>query len=273
MTSQEHPISDATTQALDRITDNFPESVSGSTDAVKARVADLGEKADHVTTHVADAVSAGKDGASDVLGTAAENAQDVAHEAARQARDLLDEARTQVSQQAGEQHKKAAESLRSLSEQLAAMSRNGGQDGLAVEVVGQASDRMRTAADWLEQREPGEIVDEVRAFARRRPGMFLLGAVVAGVAAGRLTRGVVAVHGDSSPADAPTGGTTASLGADSSLVPSTYEPPVMDGDSAAYPTEVIGYSSPSESGVGYQPTTEREPEQHSYSGATGRVTP
>jgi hypothetical protein len=47
-------------------------------------------------------------------------------------------------------------------------------------------------ADWLEHREPGDLLDEVRRFARRRPGTFLVGAAVAGALVGRLTRGVVA---------------------------------------------------------------------------------
>ena len=36
--------------------------------------------------------------------------------------------------------------------------------------------------------EPGDLVEEVRSFARRRPGVFLLGAAVAGTVVGRLTR-------------------------------------------------------------------------------------
>jgi hypothetical protein len=41
-------------------------------------------------------------------------------------------------------------------------------------------------------------------------------------------------------------------------------------DPATYPTQVIGYSSPPNSGVGYQPTSEREPDPYGYSGTTGR---
>jgi hypothetical protein len=56
-------------------------------------------------------------------------------------------------------------------------------------------------ADWLEQREPGDLLDEVRRFARRRPGAFVLGALVAGVVAGRMTRGIVAARSDESDGD------------------------------------------------------------------------
>ena len=50
---------------------------------------------------------------------------------------------------------------------------------------------MHDLAGWLDQRDPGELLDEVRGIARRKPGTFLLGALAAGVVAGRLTRGAV----------------------------------------------------------------------------------
>lgn len=49
-------------------------------------------------------------------------------------------------------------------------------------------------ASRLQDREPGELLDEVRRFARRKPGMFLLGAAAGGVLAGRLTSGMSAAH-------------------------------------------------------------------------------
>jgi hypothetical protein len=61
-------------------------------------------------------------------------------------------------------------------------------NGLAPELVRQATERTRTATSWLEQHEPGDLFTEERAFARRRPGVFLAGAAIAGILAGRLTR-------------------------------------------------------------------------------------
>jgi hypothetical protein len=43
---------------------------------------------------------------------------------------------------------------------------------------------------WLDSHGPDEVLDEVRSFARRRPGTFLLIAAGAGVVLGRLTRGL-----------------------------------------------------------------------------------
>jgi hypothetical protein len=125
-----------------------------------------------------------------VTQTAADQAREVASETARQARDLLGEAGGQVRDQTSVQQQKAASQLHSVADELHEMVAKGGQSGLAAEVAQQAADRLHGAASWLEQREPGDILQAVRDFARRRPGMFLAGAVAAGLAAGRLTRGV-----------------------------------------------------------------------------------
>jgi hypothetical protein len=50
------------------------------------------------------------------------------------------------------------------------------------------SDRVRALGTYLEGREPGDLLGDARDFARRRPGTFLLGALAAGVVAGRMFR-------------------------------------------------------------------------------------
>lgn len=127
-----------------------------------------------------------------VAQTAADQARQVAAETRRQARDLLGEAQGQARDQASAQQQKAAQQLHSVADELDQMAVNGGQSGLATEFARQAADRMHGAASWLEQREPADLLDEVRNFARRRPGAFLIGAAVAGLVAGRLTRGLTA---------------------------------------------------------------------------------
>ena len=134
---------------------------------------------------------------------AKESGQRVARTAAEQGKNVLDEGKAQarnltreVSQQAHEQSKvqkdKAASGLRSLGTELQSMAAaQGGQAGLATDLAQQASVKVQDLAGWLDQRDPGELLDEVRALARRKPGTFLLGALAAGVVAGRLTRGAV----------------------------------------------------------------------------------
>ena len=65
-----------------------------------------------------------------------------------------------------------------------------GQGGVAADVVQQAAARVGDAGQWLDAREPGQVVHEVQSFARRRPAAFLLLAAGAGLVAGRLTRGI-----------------------------------------------------------------------------------
>ena len=132
-----------------------------------------------------------REGGRRVADTATEQAGQVGQEARRQARDLYGQAREQVTEQARNGQQQASDGLRSLSRELAEMADGGQQQGPASDLAKQAADRLGEFAEWLNRREPADLVDEFRALARRRPGAFLLGAAVAGVLAGRLTRGAV----------------------------------------------------------------------------------
>jgi hypothetical protein len=133
--------------------------------------------------------SAGEAG-SRVAQIAADQAREVASETARQARDLFGEASGHAQDQASVQQQNAARQLRTVADELQEMAAKGGQSGVATEVAQQAAERIHGAASWLEQREPADLLQAVRDFARRRPGVFLAGAAVVGLAAGRLTRGM-----------------------------------------------------------------------------------
>src|SRR3954467_3101141 len=138
-------------------------------------------------SEVAEVGKSAVDRAGDVAGTAGEQVKQVASEAGAQARNLLDEGAQQLRDQASNGQQKLAGGVRDMADQLRRMSE--GQDsGLVSDVVQQAGDRAERLASWLEAREPGDVVAEVRRFARRRPGMLLAGAAMAGVLAGRLTR-------------------------------------------------------------------------------------
>ncbi len=127
-----------------------------------------------------------------VAQTAVDQAKEVASEAGRQARDLMAEARTQARTQADVQRQRAVDGLHTLADELRGMVDKGGQSGVGTELVQNAYERIHGMANWLDRRSAGGLVDEVRDFARRRPGAFLLGAALAGVVAGRLTRNVAA---------------------------------------------------------------------------------
>lgn len=143
-----------------------------------------------------ESAQAGKQAATEVAQTAAGHAKDVAAEAQSQARHLVGEARDQLRGHAGDQHRNAVTNLRSLGDELRSMARGTEQGGVATELVSQAADRTHGLADWLDEREPEDLLEELRGLARRHPGTFLLGALGAGIVAGRLTRGGIALHSD-----------------------------------------------------------------------------
>jgi hypothetical protein len=127
-----------------------------------------------------------------VAGVAAEQAQNVASTAAEQARSVAGQAVGQVRDQLGEQattqRDRLAGTLRSFGDDLESMASSQDAPGLAKDLAREVSDRARALGSHLEGRQPGELLEDVRDLARRRPGTFLLGALAAGVVAGRLLR-------------------------------------------------------------------------------------
>lgn len=215
-----------------------PGQVAGATQEAAGQTASTAK--DEATQVGSTAVGA----ATDVAGTAKEQAGEVASEAISQLRDLLDQTRSQVTDQAGGAQSKLGESLRSLSDELRSMGDGSGSgQGPAAELARTLADRGSSLAEQLSNRQPGELVQELRSFAARRPGGFLLGALAAGVVAGRLTRGATA-SGDSSGASSS--GTQSALpratvlpGAQATGYDATELPPVRPAydvpDVIAYP--------------------------------------
>ncbi len=186
------------------MTDNYPpESTSprrgeplppasaeeqGTADVVKSQATDLSHSSIQTGKHVAD--------------VAREQASGVAVEAGRQGRDLLHQAQGELEKQAAQGQQRLANELLSLSDELRSMSDASGQGGMAASLASQAASRVRTAGQWLDDRKPGQVADEMQSFARRRPAAFLALAVGAGLVAGRLTRGLKDANSDNSAAAA-----------------------------------------------------------------------
>lgn len=195
--------------------------------------------------------------ASDVAGTAKEQAGEVAGEARRQAKDLLHEGRAQLQEQAAQQQQRAAAGLRSLEDELRSMARHSSQQdsqqGVAGDLAHQAADRAGSLASWLEGRDPGAVLDEVRGFARQRPLAFLALAAGAGVVAGRLGRGLQAdAHDDSSPSATSAGGTVSTYPASGAMAteagPMGVVPPAVPSSTA--PVSSTGTNRPYDTGGG-----------------------
>lgn len=128
-----------------------------------------------------------------VAGVAMGEAKQVAGEAKQHAQNLVGEAKSQVDAQSRTQRDRLVSTLQEFSGQLDGMIKGEGvPSGIAQDAVRQVSDRARGLSSQLEGREPLDLLEEVRNYARRRPGTFLLGAMAAGLVAGRVTRGAKA---------------------------------------------------------------------------------
>ena len=163
-----------------------------TTDVAKDQAAQVGQGAADAGKHVA--------------GVAKDQAGNVAGEAKAQARNLAEQARTEVQGQAHTQKQRATEGLRSIGHELGSMADTSEQPGTATDLARRASQAAHAAADWLEQRDPGDLVEEIRSFRRRPPGAFLGIAAAAGVLARRLPRGMTSTGATGSPAAHSTAG-------------------------------------------------------------------
>jgi ElaB/YqjD/DUF883 family membrane-anchored ribosome-binding protein len=138
----------------------------------------------------ADVKDTAKEAGQHVTDVAKDQVGNVAAEAKSQAKDLLGQGREELRQQAADQQARVASGLHSLSDELHSMASGSTEQGVAADLAREAADRARAIAGWLESREPGQLVDEVKSFARQRPGAFLGIAATAGVLVGRLGRGL-----------------------------------------------------------------------------------
>ncbi|WP_216359170.1 hypothetical protein [Arthrobacter globiformis] len=171
--------------------------------------------AKHEAANVADEA---KGAAKNVAETAKSEAKNVAYEAKNSARDLLHQAKSDLTSQAGTQQTKAAEGIRTISSQLRTMADAPDQQGVASDLIRQAADRSESVASWLDNRDPGSLLDEVKSFARQRPGTFLLLAAGAGLLAGRLGRSLQAGAPES----------TTRVGAAGTVPPYPVQPPATE---------------------------------------------
>lgn len=229
---------------------------ASTTDVAKQQAAQVAGGAADAGKHVASA--------------AGDQAQQVAGEAKNQAKDLLQQTRGEVASQAAEQQQRVAGGLHALAGEFGSMAERSENPGVATDLTRQAAQHAHTVASWLEDREPGQILDEVTRFGRRKPGTFLALAAGAGLLVGRFGRGLTAANSDGTPS--PTGTPRPAIAADNTAtapIPPITDPPLGYGtgqhtappvgagyvsESPAYPTEPgypaqPGYPQPPAPGV------------------------
>ena len=205
-----------------------------------------------------------KQTASEVAGTAKEQGQRVASEVGQQARSVVSDVRHSVTGQVRTGHSKLAEGLRSFSDEIGSM---GGDSGSpANRVVQQLSHTGRRAADYLEDRGPEGLLDDVQNFARRKPGTFLLAMAAAGFVVGRLGKSTTkAVRSDSDSVGShsyASGGTPASVYTGGYDTTGTYATGTTYDTGATYSTGTTYATTPATStlndpyaGQAYDPAT------------------
>jgi len=179
----------ATQQTPLRPESTFPPVSNGTTGRSASNGA---SRTDAAKDEAAELKRQAADSAQTVAETAKTEATNVAAEVKTNARDLLQQAKSDLTDQAGAQQQKVAAGLRSVSTELHSMASASDQPGVATDLVRQAAERSSAVASWLDGRDPGSLLTEVKSFARQRPGTFLLLAAGAGVLAGRLSRSLSA---------------------------------------------------------------------------------
>ena len=200
------------------------------------------------------------DSGKDVAQTAKSEAANVAAEAKQQAASLFDTVRTEAGEQASTQQQRIAGALHGLAKELGGMASSSEESGPLTDLAHQASHKGGEIAHWLQDREPADVVEAVRSYARRRPVTFLALCGVAGVLAGRFTRSTVATRTslDSSQADVATDRSALSSNGTArpvvEPVPATYSTGVLGATPETTDAPLYG-DDPTRPGTGYTGTT------------------
>jgi hypothetical protein len=147
------------------------------------------ETAGHAGEQAKQVASTATEGAKDVVQTAKDQAAEVGTEIKEQGKDIVNQARSQLRGQADDQTQQIAGKLRELGDEFRALIDGRPEEAQNVRgYADQAAGKLSEFAGRLESRGFDGVVDDVKSFARRRPGAFLAGAAVAGMAVGRLLR-------------------------------------------------------------------------------------
>jgi hypothetical protein len=131
-----------------------------------------------------------------VKDTVLEQAPQVGSEVVEQGKTIVQEARAQVQEQVNAQSRRLGDSLSRLGNEIRALSEGRPEQASTVQpyvanaadAVYEAADRVYGDVDDIQARGISGVLEDVQAFARRRPGAFLAGAAIAGFGIGRAVR-------------------------------------------------------------------------------------
>lgn len=133
------------------------------------------------------------DQATSAVGATAATARDelgaVASEATQHAEQLVRDARREVADEADRQVRRAAGNLHAVADDVTALAEGRPREGAAATTLARRGGvQLDRLASRLEHGGSQVLLSDVRRFARRRPGVFLAGALGAGFVVGRLLR-------------------------------------------------------------------------------------
>jgi len=226
------------------MSDSYETTSPSGSDARSADTSGKVDAAKHEAASLKDTASAQ---AKDVLGTAKDEAATVVGEAKSQAKDLYAQTQRELKDQATTQQQRIAVGLRSVGDELGSMAANADGGGVASDLVQQVSHRLSSAANWLGDRDPSSVLNEVKRFARRKPGTFILAAAITGIVVGRLTRALAANASDEKRDSNDYDGE----GAVTPALPQAPAPALIDPDPWA--TTPVGEHNTAPDGVGGAP--------------------
>lgn len=162
------------------------EAVGAASSAAASAAGSVGETAKGEAASVA---SSAAEQAKEIAAEAKEQARTVMVSASDSARDMVQHTVGELRTQADDQARRMAGTVRSTSQQLKALSEGDTEAaGPMGDYVRDGADRLARLAERLESRGWDGVLSDVGRFARRRPGMFLAGAMTAGFFVGRFLR-------------------------------------------------------------------------------------
>jgi len=184
---------------------------SGGTGAASGGMSSGGTGGGGTTASASEMAGAVKEQGGEVAAKAAEAGKNVAQETKAQASQVVGQAkeqihtvvgqaRTEVQGQLDAKASQAAGGLRTLSEQLNALQQGRPeQAGQIGTYISEAQRAVTSFAERIDRDGVQGVMNDVTQFARRRPGLFLLGAATVGFAMGRTLRaGMAASQEDGS---------------------------------------------------------------------------
>ena len=165
-----------------------------------AAVEAVGQVSSSAASAAGSVAGAAKDEATGVASSAAGQAKEVAAQAKDQARSVMSSAAdsawnafqqttAEARAQADQRTRQAAEVLRGTTDQFQALAEGRTEDaGPIGDYARQVAEQLSQFADRLDEGGVGGLLEDAARFARRRPGLFLVGAAAAGFAVGRFLR-------------------------------------------------------------------------------------